>query len=376
MIAQVSPTRLDSYVLIKIQVDSVQLIFQQYAVLDCNLDQPMVSFCGAMGSDLLDRRLWEKACEDNMVIVCTADVLRNSLHHSFISIDRVNLLIFDEAHHAKKDHPYARIIKDFYAQEKDKSKRPKIFGMTASPVDTRLNIARAAQELEAILHCRIATASDLTLLQYAVNSKEEIIDIYEPLRFPFETPLYKKIREKLEDNEIFSKLLRYAKEASSELGTWCADHLWLVSLTEEEMRRLEAKTERKFITQKGVKQIDAFETQITELQDARKIVDAHSFEDPQPSLDHLSTKVMNLVLYLKERFERPTDDKCIVFVKQRYTARILSELFSHPNFGSPNLRVGTLVCSPPYAEPSQIICFSLIYQLQLTAFKNSIQLTF
>jgi endoribonuclease Dicer len=307
----------------------------------------MDRFCGAMGSDLLDKQLWEKACAENMVIVCTAEVLRSSLHHSFISIDRINLLIFDEAHHAKKDHPYARIIKDFYAQEKDKSKRPKIFGMTASPVDTRSNVAKAAAELEAILHCKIATASEPTLLQYAVTSKVENIDAYEPLRTPFETSLCRQMREKLGDNDVFSKLLRYAKEASSELGKWCADQLWRISLTQEEMRRLEAKTERKFVSLKGTKQIDAFEAQITLLQEARELVDAHCFEEPQPSLDHISAKVMNLMRCLQERFERPTEDKCIVFVKQRYTARLLSELFSHPNVGTTNLRVGTLVGFPP-----------------------------
>jgi endoribonuclease Dicer len=304
----------------------------------------MERFCGAMGSDLLDRRLWEKAYSDNMIIVCTAEVLRNALHHSFISMDRINLLIFDEAHHAKKDHPYARIIKDFYAQVEDKSKRPKIFGMTASPVDTRQNVRKAAAELEAILHCQIATASDLTLLQYADHEKLEKINEYEPLGAQFETSLYKLMKEKLENNEIFCKLLRYGKEASSELGMWCADRLWLVSLSEEEMRKLEAKTERKFVAQKGKKPLEDFERQILQLQEARKFVAAYDFDEPRPLLDHLSTKVMNLMHYLQDRFERPTEDKCIVFVKQRYTAKVLAELFSHPNIGTPHLRVGTLVC--------------------------------
>jgi endoribonuclease Dicer len=310
----------------------------------------MDQFCGAMGSDLLDRRIWEKACSENMVIVCTAEVLRNALHHSFISMERINLLIFDEAHHAKKDHPYARIIKDFYAQVVDRSKRPKIFGMTASPVDTRQNVKQAAAELEAILHCQIATASDLTVLQYADNKRLEKIDEYEPLGVQFETTLCKQMKEKLESNEVFSKILRYAKEASSELGAWCADRLWLVSLGEEEMRKLEAKTERKFVAQKGRKPIEDFERQILELQEARKFVEAYKFDVPRPSLDHLSTKVMNLMHYLKDRFERPTKDKCIVFVKQRYTARVLADLFSHQNIGTPHLRVGTLVCGQSSAN--------------------------
>lgn len=265
-------------------------------------------------------------------------------------MDRINLLIFDEAHHAKKDHPYARIIKDFYAQVEDKSKRPKIFGMTASPVDTRQNVKKAAAELEAILNCQIATASDLSLLQYADNQMLEQFDVYAPLGPQFETPLFKEMKEKLDNNEVFIKILRYAKEASSELGMWCADRLWLTSLSEEEMRKLEAKTERKFVAQKGVKPIEDFERQILQLQKARKFVEVHRFDVPRPSLDHLSTKVMNLMRHLQDRFERPTDDKCIVFVKQRYTAKVLADLFSHPNIGTSHLRVGTLVCFQPLAS--------------------------
>ena len=68
----------------------------------------------------------------------TADVLHNCLTHAFIKMRDINLLCFDEAHHAKKNHVYARIIKDFYLAE-PADVRPKIFGMTASPVDARVD---------------------------------------------------------------------------------------------------------------------------------------------------------------------------------------------------------------------------------------------
>ncbi len=80
------------------------------------------------------KEFWAKMFNDNMAIVCTADILYSCLHHSWIRMDEVNLLIFDEAHHTKKNHPYARIIKDFYIERKDVEKRPRILGMTASPV--------------------------------------------------------------------------------------------------------------------------------------------------------------------------------------------------------------------------------------------------
>ena len=84
------------------------LVFQQFAVLECNLDQKIDRFCGEMGCDLWDKATWDKYFQENMVIVCTAEVLYQCLMHSFITIAQINLLIFDEAHHAKKNHSYAR----------------------------------------------------------------------------------------------------------------------------------------------------------------------------------------------------------------------------------------------------------------------------
>jgi endoribonuclease Dicer len=92
----------------QIQVNCVTLVFQQFAVLDCNLGIKIDRFCGEMGCDLWSKEIWVKHFSKNMAIVCTAEVLYQCLMHGFISIDQINLLIFDEAHHAKKNHSYAR----------------------------------------------------------------------------------------------------------------------------------------------------------------------------------------------------------------------------------------------------------------------------
>lgn len=91
-------------------VDCVTLVFQQFAVLECNLDQKIERFCGEMGCDLWNKGIWETHFKENMVIVCTADILYQCLMHSFIALHQINLLIFDEAHHAKKNHAYARLV--------------------------------------------------------------------------------------------------------------------------------------------------------------------------------------------------------------------------------------------------------------------------
>jgi len=330
-------------------VDSVTLVFQQHAVLKANLDQPMDMFCGDMGCELWSRALWEKHFAKNMVIVCTAEVLRQCLHHSFISMDRINLLIFDEAHHAKKDHPYARIIKDFYAQEKSAA-LPKIFGMTASPVDTRVDVRKAAAELEGILHSEIATAADSSLLQYSVGSKQEHVVKYPALGPKFETPLYSQMHDRFKSNSVLRKPLIYSYEATRELGAWGADDVWAFCLGEE-VKKLQAKTERQYHAKKIQDPIAVLEKHKAQLQEAQEVVKAHTFDPPDyNNMDftskNLSSKVVVLIGYLRERFERPTDDKCIVFVKQRYTARLLAKLVSQPNIGTPYLFVGTLVSIP------------------------------
>jgi len=45
-------------------------------------------------------------------------------------MDKVNLLIFDECHHATNDEPYKKIMDDFYRSVR--SSRPRVLGLTAS----------------------------------------------------------------------------------------------------------------------------------------------------------------------------------------------------------------------------------------------------
>jgi endoribonuclease Dicer len=313
----------------------------------------MNMFCGDMGCDLWSRELWKKHFSENMVIVCTAEVLRQCLHHSFISMDQINLLIFDEAHHAKKDHSYARIIKDFYINQGTHVVLPKIFGMTASPVDARTDVKKAATELEGILHCEIATAGDETLGGLKINSTQELMAVYDQLGPVFETPLYQKMRHRFEKNPVFRKPLLFSRESTRELGAWCSDQVWPFCLSDDEMKKLLAKTERQYHWKKVQEPLEALEKRKALLVEARDIVKSHIFEEPdfrpasgmtdKASSSNLSSKVVLLINYLRERFKRPTDDKAIIFVKQRYTARLLARLFSHPNIGTRYLKCSTLV---------------------------------
>ncbi|MCJ1399859.1 Dicer-like protein 1 [Xylographa trunciseda] len=324
-----------------VAVNCVTLVFQQFAVLECNLNQKIDRFCGDMNTDLWTKSVWDKHFQDNMAIVCTAEVLYNCLLHSFISIDQINVLIFDEAHHAKKNHSYARIIKDFYIAEHDLSKRPKIFGMTASPVDAKVDVVQAARELETLLHCQIATTADLSLLRASISRPIEQVLQYSQLPPPYMTALCSEIHNRFNDLESLVRLLRCAREASSDLGEWAADHLWSIALTDEEVRKVEREIELAFLAEKEQQPVEVLNSSMARVHEATEIVKNYAFPPLSFDGNSVSSKVICLHSYLNSVFERSTDARCIVFVKQRYTARLLAEIFKR--IGSPHMKLGLLV---------------------------------
>lgn len=109
-------------------------MFQQYYALRANLPYEIESISGAHKPRLWSQGKWKDIFCTNDIVVCTADVLRHCLGRAFVKIEQLSLLIFDEAHHAKKSHAYARIMEK-YDEPSTQPERPLIFGMTASPVD-------------------------------------------------------------------------------------------------------------------------------------------------------------------------------------------------------------------------------------------------
>ncbi|KAF2121559.1 dicer-like protein 1 [Lophiotrema nucula] len=322
-------------------VDSVNLVFQQANVLRCGLDQGVEGVCGAMGASLWGKPTWDKLFANNMVIVCTAEVLVQCMMHSFITIPQVNLLIFDEAHHAKNNHPFARLIKDYYLNDPDPRKRPRIFGMTASPVDAKVDVRQAALDLETLLHCRIATTSDTALLQNNISRPEEEIVRYDRLRPPFETPFHQELKRAYGDVPAFQKFFTASKELSSELGAWASDMYWSFAFSEDEQRKIEMKEERKWHRTKTEKSMTKLDAEIKRLREAAKFVQQHDFSVSPIIPDDLSSKVLQLHDWLQRYYERTGEARCIVFVERRYTARLLNMLFSI--IGGPNLHSDMLV---------------------------------
>ncbi|KAK1360688.1 hypothetical protein POM88_045162 [Heracleum sosnowskyi] len=77
--------------------------------------------------------------EIGQVLVMTPQILLNALRHSFVKLETIKIILFDECHHARGRHPYACIMTEFFHRqvEPNNLQLPRILGMTASPINTK-----------------------------------------------------------------------------------------------------------------------------------------------------------------------------------------------------------------------------------------------
>jgi endoribonuclease Dicer len=289
-----------------------------------------------MRNDLREKATWTRHIKEDMVIVCTAEILNQALSHSFIRMDQINLLIFDEAHHAKGNHPYAVIIKQFYTPTKS-ALRPQVFGMTASPVDAKEDIHRAAIGLEDLLQSKIATTPISE--QFRSQAKEHVM-YYPRLSPAFETRLYQQLYKRFGHMNVFQKLFIIAKGASRDLGRWASNKFWEFALGDESAKKAENKINGDFDNAHEKERVQEIDADIKSLHDGADIVANYEFGLPELTTNDLSTKVLKLREILQAHYERPTNNRCIVFVERRAHARLLQLIFQA--ISGPNLKVGLL----------------------------------
>lgn len=320
-------------------VEKVALCFQQHRVLKDNLEHPSTKLYGDTGGMVNTAEFWDTQFSENMVIVATAQVLLDCLNNGFITIGQINLLIFDEAHHAKKNHPYARIIKNHYMREIDVGRRPRILGMTASPVDSQTRDMRAAAaELESILCSEIATVSNEVLARALYRKKlVESTEYYDRLPVPEDsrTALWSRISTLVSGDSGFSAALAFTLEASSTLGPWCADRFWSLLLTDLEIMRLVARTEGELSRADS----DGGNKAASAVQTVQQIIQSYQLEPVCRTRQDLqiSTKVELLWQILESEFRDRGAKRCIVFVEKRYTAALLSDLLQQPGMEIPGV---------------------------------------
>ncbi|KAE8653040.1 hypothetical protein Csa_019548 [Cucumis sativus] len=337
---------------------TVALVQQQAKVIEDSLDFKVRVYCG--GSKILNSHYdWEREMEEYEVFVMTPEIFLRNLYHCYIKMDCVELLIFDECHHAqvKSDHSYAEIMRVFY--KANDPKRPRIFGMTASPVVGKgachqQNLSRSINSLEKLLDAKVYSVENREELHAFVSSPLVNIYYYGPVANGSSSS-FMSYSSRLEDvkrkcivalgqvkseHEVLlatKKLLFRMHEnilfCLESLGVWGALQACKILLSGDNSERSEL-IEAAERNPKNDSLSDRYLNQAAEIfaSGCKKdggisdMLNVDILEDP-----FFSKKLLRLIGILSS-FRQQLNMKCIIFVNRIVIARSLSYILQNLNF--------------------------------------------
>ncbi|XP_054806590.1 dicer-like protein 4 isoform X2 [Prosopis cineraria] len=325
---------------------TVALVNQQADVIEESTDFKVGVYRGS-SKRLKKHQDWMQEIEQHEVLVMTPQILLRGLSHTFIKMEMISLLIFDECHHAqvKSNHPYAEIMKVFY--ERESSKIPRIFGMTASPVvgkgaSSKGNLSRSINSLERLLDSKVYSVSQkevdtfvappvVTIYYYGRSANEPLYTNYctklweikcqciEILRSSTEYHLKrrntKKLLNRMHNNVLFClENLGVCGVLQASRVLLSGDHSERLEFVEEEGSASEYSFCDKYLARVS-------EFFISECMKGDHLSDLSSLDNLKEPL--FSRKLLRLIGILSS-FRPQPDMKCIIFVNRIVTARSLS----------------------------------------------------
>lgn len=303
-------------------VDKVALAIQQALFLQKTCPGRIGLLIGEMGVDNYSKAQWAATYDEWDTIVLTADILKDCLARGLISMCKINLLIYDECHHARSAHAYA-LIQQFYHKTL-KSLRPKIFGMTASPVSSKKNPTLAVAQLERLLDATICSPHpESSLSAYVVRPQESIVE-YPKAAVVLIEPTLELAEGLLSTISTMKRFLSNVAIVTQELGAWAGILVWK-KLIDDADWKLEAKSRLVSSSHQHHER--------DRLKQAKYLVDRLSYPPVDEVRSTLTPKVRTLLSMLKEIYgslerEGMDDPVVICFCERRITAYALMILVS------------------------------------------------
>ncbi len=163
-------------------VDRVPLAYQQSAYFKSQLPQLRIAtLTGEMLS--IQKKNVHQMLNDGSVdiLVLTHQIFLDSLavENSTIRLPDISVLVFDEAHHCFRGHPYNKIMNDFYKTVTPDSLKPLVLGLTASPAG-EITMERTNEKLQKLLKnldCNITMPVESDDLVAHVNAPNTSYDV-------------------------------------------------------------------------------------------------------------------------------------------------------------------------------------------------------
>ncbi|XP_057432641.1 endoribonuclease Dicer homolog 3a isoform X2 [Lotus japonicus] len=276
----------------------------------------------------------------------TPQILLNALTKAFLKVEMISLMVIDECHNATGNHPYARIMKEFYHRANEK---PMIFGMTASPVvkkgnSSTLDCEGQISELESILDSQRYTVEDRTEMDVCNPSAKESCRFYDQARFPA-LSLKPKIEALwLKSDALLSEFQSNYKDVDSKFKTlhqrmsndlakvlYCLEDLGLlcayeaVKICHAKFSKIEGECE---VYRKGYRQcITILEDVIQIIEESlnladKMILDVESDYSNAVDKGYISPKLHELIKIF-HTFGESNEVLCLIFVERIIAAKVI-----------------------------------------------------
>lgn len=306
--------------------------------------------------------------DKKQVIVATAQLFVDAVKHSFISLEQINVIIFDECHHGRKNHPYHEMMKQF--QYIKSSKQPRVIGLSGMLIGissslTENTVEKELQALESTFLSTIVTVHHLqdykNVLLHSTNPKEGCLRYNTTLPCELQKNLIEKVHKirwtlgmmktdsilRIDPQSLRQTKPKKLKELSllfedfsyelQEMGIY-GGYLSLQAIRIQfELIKKQPSLQRRILEAVNfcLENVKILLDMIKDEVDFKKIT-------TEKIIFNSSLKVRTLIGIMKQKFtatEREQDMQCLVFVQRRFTAKCLYHLFKRFSELEPNLPI-------------------------------------
>lgn len=136
---------------------------------------------------------------DQQVVAATVQIILDVIRHGYLKISDFNLMVFDECHHAQKEHPMLMLMAKFkdYPNEHTHPRVIGLTGMLTAPSIKPQNVLEDLKRLEATFRATITTAKGAAfndVLMYSTRPTESVIDYETNFPTEFQEYIARKIK--------------------------------------------------------------------------------------------------------------------------------------------------------------------------------------
>ncbi|KAK9308230.1 hypothetical protein QLX08_001702 [Tetragonisca angustula] len=341
-------------------VNTLPLVIQQRDYIRRLTGFSCGAFSSEEGVDFWHTKDWNAQLKQHDVLVMTSQILVNALCHGYMSLNRINLIIFDECHRAVNDHPMRQIMQFF--QNCSKREQPKVLGLSATLLNANVKMEKIKYIVDNV------GESINNIIQDAKNILNYVIlkDVWKYHESS------KEFRPKTTSQKLQNVLMDIQYQLSS-TGIYGASKCILLYLIQLECLKK---------TTDDAEAIYILEYIISKISTCRKLLEDEmkGKEEKERIYKYSSDQVQQLFKILKDFYKNKTDDQvffCIIFVKRRFTAKILYQILKNISmhdeeykFLHPDFLMGVSV--NPYKNSKELLCISKRNKEVLLRFRNGL----